>query len=456
MDCPSDVGVFWHGRRLPIKGIACAGKQEEDYPDLALILTEMTAHPCVYLDGAVEINDKVWSYGYPKDFRRGDAALLINEGLTNEEGPMLRLRSAQIKPGCSGAPGVNIRTKKVCGIINTTLGEEGPSGGRALPVNVAFNSFPTLRNAHDTYHKNCPSWGTQVDPRDPASHITNRMLPYLIDRKPQNAFLARVFERHREQNADTPLICFFHGGAEDCVAEYQKCLEEEYLSDLLRLPEGHIVHFKVVDWPFIANPSGSMADARKEFLFVLAKTIYDEIRISAAEVDPIVPASFSYKISEEIGAYQEPLAIGFYLHEADLSRSPENIRWFLDFWSGISANPYHAFLVFVFVEHPREPTNRLLRFFHNLRSTRSREILVKKPDSLAPAHVLPELNSIDSLHVVEWINRYGSRIEHFWTPAITLRGELENLFTGTGTELSMRQFAKITSDLLHIPHTPIR
>jgi hypothetical protein len=457
VDCPSETGVFWRGQRLPVKDVTCTGKREEDYPDLALILVEVPTHPCACMDHAVEINDEVWSYGYPRDYRQGDAALLINEGITNDEEPMLRLRSSQVKAGSSGAPGVNIRTKRVCGIINTTLGEDGPNGGRALPVDVAFSSFPMLRYAHDTYHKICPSWGSQVDLRDPASQVTNRMLPYLIDRKPQNAFLARVLTIHAEGDANVPLICFFHGGPEDCVAEYQKCLEEEYLSDLLKLPEGYAVHFKIVDWPIILHPGGSMADACNDFLFALGKGIYDEIRILGADVDRIVsPGSFKEKVSREISAYQEPLAIGFHLHPTDLSRSSETIRWFLDFWSGILSNPYHVCLVCVFVEHPREPTNIALKVLHKLRPIRSREILVNKPELLAPAHVLPELDSIDALHVVEWINRYASRIEQYWTPAITLRGELESLFASAETRLSMRRFTKYTSDLLHIPHSPVR
>jgi hypothetical protein len=69
--------------------------------------------------------------------------------------------------------------------------------------------------------------------------------------------------------------------------------------------------------------------------------------------------------------------------------------------------------------------------------------------------VITELDSVKEIHVVDWIDRYSSRIERYCTPAIAVRGELRGHFAEKGSKLSMREFAKVTKDILHISHTAI-
>jgi len=123
---------------------------------------------------------------------------------------------------------------------------------------------------------------------DPAAKLANWFLPYLIDRKDQNDELDRIIYVHRQKQAVVPLICFFRGNVEQCLAEYQKCLELEYLSRLLGIPRKMSVRFKLVGWPGTQNRGrrkGSSEDgAQREFSFDLARNTYRVVLVREPRV----------------------------------------------------------------------------------------------------------------------------------------------------------------------------
>ncbi len=151
--------VTWKGQSLPaqIKKVS-----NEQYPDLALLTIELTTHPCVFLLDDAQPLDRLYTYGYPDQHPEGDPATLECEGTTNEQTPLLRLKNAQIRPGMSGAPVLNLRTQRVCGQMQYTRGRENDMGGRALPVSMILREFPELVDLQRLYHQHYDSWASST------------------------------------------------------------------------------------------------------------------------------------------------------------------------------------------------------------------------------------------------------------------------------------------------------
>jgi uncharacterized caspase-like protein len=291
---------------------------------------------------------------------------------------------------------------------------------------------------------------------DPIFEMSNQLLPFLVDRQPQYQKLEEIIGEHRKLQSKNPLICFFHGNREQCLAEYQKCLEEEYLSKLLRL-KGPSIYFKSVIWPGISRLG------RDEFKLFLARNIYDRIGISGSESEIVetVPSleeeikTLQQKISAQIALLREPLAIAFSLDAQDFSEYPENISSFLDFWPSISFTSQIPCLVFVFVV--RYNAQVKARFgFRDLFRRRPEKIELNKLASLGPGHVLPELESVRENNVVEWTGQYDSRIERYYRAStIEVRRKLSGYFEASGGKLPMSKFVEATESLRNNLRTPI-
>jgi hypothetical protein len=318
---------------------------------------------------------------------------------------------------------------------------------------LTFRIVPNQPSKQATQHRTTTS--------DLSFTISNRLLPYLVDRNEQNDLLREAIDGHRRQHSNDPLICFFHGSPEQCLAEYQQCLEEEYLASLLGSPEENVIHFKVVPWPASGNFGRGLAATQESscerFLDRLGRTIYEQIRIrDGRDETGREILSWAEKISSEVKAYPEPLAIGFYLDATDFFVYPQKfLDWFVSFWTRVSVNPYHTCLVFVFVTHRRASLNRPFQFLSNLVLDPCRERLIKRGVSLWPARVFPELDSIGGRHITEWTHRYRSRIEKYWgRPAFTLNSVLQDHLDKNRSQLSMREFATVTLNLLGTLHNP--
>lgn len=71
---------------------------------------------------------------------------------------LLTFRSTQVVPGLSGSPVMNIRTRKVCGIVKRTRDETTNLGGRAVPSRIILNSVPNMGQLRINYHKTNNLW----------------------------------------------------------------------------------------------------------------------------------------------------------------------------------------------------------------------------------------------------------------------------------------------------------
>lgn len=154
------VTIFWDGQSYSVQ---IEEFLPNPYPDLALLHTsDLSEHPCVYLDCDVQLDDKLFSYGYVKAFNKGASADFYYEGEANEghtEGTdFLQLKDAQARPGLSGAPLLNRRTGTVCGIVKRTRDEDFPVGGYAVPADTILSRFSQLRLLQSEFHRRDRRW----------------------------------------------------------------------------------------------------------------------------------------------------------------------------------------------------------------------------------------------------------------------------------------------------------
>ena len=116
--------------------------------DLALLQLEqpIPEQPCVSLDESFVNQDSIYSVGYTDDYPNGEPRDFIYTGLTGDDPPLMTFRGEQVQPGFSGAPLLNKRTDKICGLIKRSRDIYSPLGGRGVPVSVIFEHFPELKS----------------------------------------------------------------------------------------------------------------------------------------------------------------------------------------------------------------------------------------------------------------------------------------------------------------------
>jgi len=130
--------------------------------DLALLRVTLPADanpPCVYLDVAIQSRDSLYLFGYPdQDFPNGCPVTFNCEGLTGDEPALIKFALGQVRPGMSGAPLLNQRTGKVCGVVKFTRDRSFDLGGGAIPTRVILEQFPKLRELQREFHGRNRRW----------------------------------------------------------------------------------------------------------------------------------------------------------------------------------------------------------------------------------------------------------------------------------------------------------
>jgi hypothetical protein len=165
---PETIHVFWQSQKQQY--IASLEKiLPEDHLDLALLKlnTPDINHPCINFESLYpQLNDDLFSYGYPQDYPDGDSATFKYEGESfKNNSPLYKLKAGQANYGASGSPLLNQRTGKVCGILNISRNPNMDLGGRAVPVSIIFAQFPELAELNQRFHQN-NSKRTDINPFD--------------------------------------------------------------------------------------------------------------------------------------------------------------------------------------------------------------------------------------------------------------------------------------------------
>ncbi|MBL7781951.1 MAG: trypsin-like peptidase domain-containing protein [Saprospiraceae bacterium] len=144
--------IIWQGKTY--KGNKVVDIQRE-YPDICIISIDISDNPCVLIYSDCQIDDKLFSFGYPDNYRNGDEFTAIFEGYSSVDdmnSELIKFKNAQIRPGLSGSPLLNIRTGTVCGFVKSSRGREIDLGGRAICFNRLNNEISFIFNLNKSFH----------------------------------------------------------------------------------------------------------------------------------------------------------------------------------------------------------------------------------------------------------------------------------------------------------------
>jgi len=119
------------------------------FPDLALIgIADDVDELCAPLDDAIpRLGDRLHCVGFSTTLGASggaEPATFVFEGLHEVDGGRLfKLGAgATAVPGMSGAPLVNLRTGRVCGLLKTSRDPDRPHGGWGVPIAALHNCAP--------------------------------------------------------------------------------------------------------------------------------------------------------------------------------------------------------------------------------------------------------------------------------------------------------------------------
>jgi NB-ARC domain/Trypsin-like peptidase domain len=150
------INVCW--REQNYTAVVKAVSQDVRFDLVLLELCEpVPHHPCVYLGESVEPGDGLYSYGYTDDYSDGEPATFECEGSSTEP-PLIKFKSGQVRPGMSGAPLLNLRTGKICGLVRLSRDRSLDMGGRAIPTTAIFSQFRELIELQQNFHLQDDNW----------------------------------------------------------------------------------------------------------------------------------------------------------------------------------------------------------------------------------------------------------------------------------------------------------
>jgi GTPase SAR1 family protein len=141
---------------------------DEDYPDIALLRIEMGDHPCVALDEDMPTyGDRFQIYGFPTE---GGSDLLTAASLEyrgiKAQAPteFIDLASDTVKPGMSGGPLLNLRSRGVCGVVVATRSPSSPDGGLAVSWIALGDRLTAVITANRAFHREHRAWQRAARP----------------------------------------------------------------------------------------------------------------------------------------------------------------------------------------------------------------------------------------------------------------------------------------------------
>ena len=159
---PASVERRLGGRGRPIPDLAA------DYPDVAVLRVELDGHPCVAIDeDKPKYEDTFQSYGFPAE---GGSVLLTAATLayrgTKGQAPteFVDLASDTVRPGMSGGPLLNLRSKAVSGVVVATRGPSSPDGGFAVAWDAVRGELADAIAANRDFHAGNRSWHDAARP----------------------------------------------------------------------------------------------------------------------------------------------------------------------------------------------------------------------------------------------------------------------------------------------------
>lgn len=145
-DLPEKVAFEWNG------GIHEAQRwiipDDSDNIDYSVFHTELPNHPFLPLHPDSSIYDEVFIPAFSADRPEGTGRMTRFDSLWDEEQGILFLvlKGAQLEPGMSGAPLLNLRTHCVCGVLKCSRDVLTDLGGRAVCVKSILQHMRKAEN----------------------------------------------------------------------------------------------------------------------------------------------------------------------------------------------------------------------------------------------------------------------------------------------------------------------
>ncbi|MFD4655791.1 trypsin-like peptidase domain-containing protein [Kitasatospora sp. NPDC058444] len=158
------------------------------FPDLAVIEVAIPGAECVLLDQELPgLEDRLHCLGFTGIFSgqppTAEPATFTFEGTHDTgDGQLLKLGAgSHASPGMSGAPLMNLRTHRVCGVVKTTRSAASPSGGWAIPAGALSAE---LAAANARHHARSGNWASLLPAHGPGrwSSATDQALPARLRR----------------------------------------------------------------------------------------------------------------------------------------------------------------------------------------------------------------------------------------------------------------------------------
>ena len=202
------VTVFYPAQQKTLLATVQAKADDGKTLDLALIelVEPLSDHPCVLLDEEpVAIGQALYSYGYLESYTNAAPVHLVNEGLTGDTPPLLKLQGAQIEKGISGAALLNLKTGKICGMVKETRAAGFDLGGGAIPTRVILEQFPQLRDLQREFHGQNPQWSRLVTGTIASSSPTPSKPPE-IDFQPYLKAIVNHYDQQRDLYTPTDAL----------------------------------------------------------------------------------------------------------------------------------------------------------------------------------------------------------------------------------------------------------
>ncbi|MEM1256349.1 MAG: CHASE2 domain-containing protein [Cyanobacteria bacterium P01_H01_bin.21] len=121
-------------------------------------------HPCVYLDKAIQVGDELYTYGYSDEFDKGGSVEALYEGHKENDPKIIKFKVKQTTPELEdvplsqGAPLLNWKTLKVCGIVTSTGTSNSHMLGEALSAGTVLEEINKLKDEQSKFHQKDPRW----------------------------------------------------------------------------------------------------------------------------------------------------------------------------------------------------------------------------------------------------------------------------------------------------------
>ena len=101
--------------------------------------------------------------------RLGTITSLAGQIQTYQDYPLFNLiaSSTFLHPGDSGGPLLNLRTGRVCALVDSSRNERSDLGGFGIPVAEFLKQLPGLADRNRAHHQSDPTWDAAVEAVQP-------------------------------------------------------------------------------------------------------------------------------------------------------------------------------------------------------------------------------------------------------------------------------------------------